>query len=37
MDAAGPESWPGGRNDMAHVGHIETAVRQQPWTASFGG
>jgi hypothetical protein len=37
IDAAGPESWPGGGDDMANAGHIEAAVRQHPWTTCFGG
>ena len=27
MDSAGPGSWPGGGNDAAHAGHIQTAAR----------
>lgn len=35
METAGPGSWPGGGNNMANAGHIETAVRSAALDLEF--
>jgi len=37
METAGPGSWPGGGNNMANAGHIETAVRSAALDLEFRG